>query len=555
MDARTCSSCGEVNPEKFTFCNSCGVRIKAVEAADAPSNSQIQKPKDYGTLDFIVDSVLSDGVLHPSERDYVRTKGIELGLSTDAALAYLDQKIAERGYIRILDVAESDASSDPIQVFVNRNKMLHAGESGVIELELKNVGASAYERVNFSVSSKPPVDEPLETITRRCLDAQQKVRSSFSIVPKIAGENLIKIRLVFFDPAGRLHAYTGYTTVLVERCSDSPFAKGPNISVSFTAEKMMGFDASNLVQAAFLQEVKEKQPVFPKEEWQRINLNYDYDAVTEWNEQQQVRPRVVVPRPDASQERSVGAFLAIGSGEIQQSVRFLSKPYIKLGRLGEANDIALVYLPTTESNQNLSLGISREHCEIRFDGREFTLRNLSRNGTFVNGVAVEANNAIPLLHNAEVLIGPSKFKIRFQLFKEEHRGSKSKEIDVPKDRNWEAAHKDLCQSFDYFGEAVIDAARIQRVDNAPQNEYCILVREALIGRNHQNCIVIKDKSVSEIHARILFSKGQYFLEDCGSENGTFVAGQKLQDREICVLCNGLSLRIGEVECSFQTIAR
>lgn len=548
----TCPHCGEANENKQPFCTSCGIRIRVIELANSPDQPHTKNASDYGTLSFIVDSVLSDGTLHPSERDYVRTKGVELGFTPDAALAYLEKRLAEHGSVRILDKAASDANLDPVQIFVNRHETLRAGESGIIEFELRNVGVSAYEHLIFSVSSKPPVDEPFDTIKRRHLDTQHTLRESFSIIPKIAGENLIKLRLVFFDSSGKFYAYTGYTTVLVEHNVDLRSTAAPNINVSFAAEKMMGFDASNLVQAALFHGIKEKEPKGQKDEWLRIKLDYDYEAVNDWFEEEHDRPRVVIPRRDASSERCVGAYLAIGSTEPQHSVRFFSKPCVKLGRMGESNDIALVYLPSTKENQDISLGISREHCEIQFDGREFKLRNLSRSGTFVNGSAVEVNRSETLVKDTEILIGLSQFKMKFQIFIEEQQRRTLKEIALPRDRHWEDVHRDLCEKFDYFGKGFVDCARIQRVENAPQNEYCILVKQAFIGRHHENCIVIKDNSVSEIHARIIVSKGQYLLEDCDSENGTFVGSQKLHDREICLLSNGLKVRFGSVECTFQT---
>lgn len=44
----------------------------------------------------------------------------------------------------------------------------------------------------------------------------------------------------------------------------------------------------------------------------------------------------------------------------------------------------------------------------------------------------------------------------------------------------------------------------------------------LIGRAADNTIVLSDERVSAHHARITFTGGQWFLEDLGSRNGTFV---------------------------------
>lgn len=44
----------------------------------------------------------------------------------------------------------------------------------------------------------------------------------------------------------------------------------------------------------------------------------------------------------------------------------------------------------------------------------------------------------------------------------------------------------------------------------------------LIGRSADNTIVLTDERVSAHHARITFTGGQWYLEDLGSRNGTFV---------------------------------
>src|SRR5699024_7764863 len=43
-----------------------------------------------------------------------------------------------------------------------------------------------------------------------------------------------------------------------------------------------------------------------------------------------------------------------------------------------------------------------------------------------------------------------------------------------------------------------------------------------IGRSNKNHIVIKDPFISKKHIKIYKDKGQYFIEDLGSSNGTYV---------------------------------
>ncbi len=53
--------------------------------------------------------------------------------------------------------------------------------------------------------------------------------------------------------------------------------------------------------------------------------------------------------------------------------------------------------------------------------------------------------------------------------------------------------------------------------------------EVIIGRSPECDIILPDRQVSRRHARIFRRGDQYFLEDLGSKNGTWVNGQPVQD--------------------------
>jgi hypothetical protein len=70
-----------------------------------------------------------------------------------------------------------------------------------------------------------------------------------------------------------------------------------------------------------------------------------------------------------------------------------------------------------------------------------------------------------------------------------------------------------------------------------------------IGRSGENGIVIDHVSVSRRHARITIDSGMPFIEDLGSDGGTFVAGQRMPpgDRH---LFGTQPVKLGEVEVLF-----
>ena len=77
----------------------------------------------------------------------------------------------------------------------------------------------------------------------------------------------------------------------------------------------------------------------------------------------------------------------------------------------------------------------------------------------------------------------------------------------------------------------------------PHEEYLLAHTESTIGRTHTNDIEIPDPAVSRQHAQITWREGQFFLEDLGSTNGTFVNDQRVVG--IVALNNGDLINLGE----------
>lgn len=76
----------------------------------------------------------------------------------------------------------------------------------------------------------------------------------------------------------------------------------------------------------------------------------------------------------------------------------------------------------------------------------------------------------------------------------------------------------------------------------------LINRDIILGRGSGSSIVIKDTFASNQHARVFVRKGQYWLEDMGSTNGTFV--NEIQVKQPVVLADGDRLRVGSVTFQF-----
>jgi pSer/pThr/pTyr-binding forkhead associated (FHA) protein len=82
-------------------------------------------------------------------------------------------------------------------------------------------------------------------------------------------------------------------------------------------------------------------------------------------------------------------------------------------------------------------------------------------------------------------------------------------------------------------------------------EYVLDKLEFSIGRAPSSDILLsKDKLTSRRHATIRYEKGDYFLSDERSANGTFVNGHQLEEKTPYKLLNGDRVAIGEYEMIF-----
>lgn len=55
-------------------------------------------------------------------------------------------------------------------------------------------------------------------------------------------------------------------------------------------------------------------------------------------------------------------------------------------------------------------------------------------------------------------------------------------------------------------------------------------KEITIGRGSNNDITIKAEGVSRLHLKVLDEDGEFFVEDQGATNGTFVNDQKMEPK-------------------------
>ena len=71
-------------------------------------------------------------------------------------------------------------------------------------------------------------------------------------------------------------------------------------------------------------------------------------------------------------------------------------------------------------------------------------------------------------------------------------------------------------------------ARLVELDESTHKEYLVSEADRFLGRDASNDIVLEDDQISGSHLKIFFAGGEFWLEDLGTTNGTFLNGERIE---------------------------
>ncbi len=235
-----------------------------------------------------------------------------------------------------------------------------------------------------------------------------------------------------------------------------------------------------------------------------------------------------------------------------------SKDKITLGR-DSKNDIVLRLIPYQPKEQytdnyQKSTQISSIHAEIINKAGQFFLRDTgsnkegSSNGTFIDGKRLTPMSGYPLKHQARINI--AKVLDMDCDFIGEVSGNRGHDDTLSSCYTVLGEMTDSCFGIDRKGS--INAIKFRRRNNYSEEEkYIILIREMTIGRSKSNGISLDSEKVSDIHAKVFYRDGQYWVEDLNSRYGTWVNGNKIDPGDEASLGKQAEIIVGDVSLNFQ----
>jgi ABC-type multidrug transport system ATPase subunit/pSer/pThr/pTyr-binding forkhead associated (FHA) protein len=170
--------------------------------------------------------------------------------------------------------------------------------------------------------------------------------------------------------------------------------------------------------------------------------------------------------------------------------------------------------------------VSGQHATVMLD-RMVVVDHGSTSGTWIGGRQVAANQPTPLDPAGLVAFGPVPVPVTV-LVQVAMAGAAATGVvaSAPQGRPPEGGARKH--------RTIIGELQIDRLESSAVS----------IGRTPDNQIVVNHPQVSSKHAQIAKAGDQFFLEDRGSANGTFVRGQRLASGQRVEVTNGEKVFIG-----------
>jgi pSer/pThr/pTyr-binding forkhead associated (FHA) protein len=222
------------------------------------------------------------------------------------------------------------------------------------------------------------------------------------------------------------------------------------------------------------------------------------------------------------QELTKAAWLTVDAGRLRGRQYRLEGAISSIGR-AEENPVGLFG----------DSAVQARHAVVERRGNDYVLRGLAvADGTFLNGERIESAT----LHDGDrIRIGSYEMSFHLRGVKPTAHG------EAAPSRDYIPAPQPAASPMASNGGAVL-------IDNTGNRFPIVDGKETRIGRATDNDIVLGDSSVSRHHATIESGSGNFRMRDLGSQNGTFVRGNRISEAS---LNNGDPVRVGDASFTFR----
>jgi pSer/pThr/pTyr-binding forkhead associated (FHA) protein len=235
------------------------------------------------------------------------------------------------------------------------------------------------------------------------------------------------------------------------------------------------------------------------------------------------------------QELTKAAWLAVEAGRLRGRQYRIEGATATIGR-AEENPIGLFG----------DAGVQARHAVIERQGANYSIRNLAvQEGTFVNGNRIET----VALHDGD-RIRISNYEMSFHS-RAGAQAASAAIASAPHPAGSPSSARPISARAEVAAtpSSAPSVSATQAYLSGLNGDRYALRADATtrLGRALDNDIVVTDASASRHHAAIEAVNGGFRLRDLGSQNGTFIGGERVTDAS---LGNGDSVRIGDAVFTF-----
>ncbi|RME76994.1 MAG: FHA domain-containing protein [Planctomycetota bacterium] len=173
--------------------------------------------------------------------------------------------------------------------------------------------------------------------------------------------------------------------------------------------------------------------------------------------------------------------------------------------------------------------IAKIHAKVEIQEDSVIIMDFSQGRTYINGCPVDVQ---ALEENDHVRLGKNVFVFNYRIVEEKNFVHILE--DMERFQGWLHSPLPLPQDSPYL--EIISGMGEGTIFPLKNREFIT------IGRNSVNDIKILDTKISRVHCRIFQKDGEYWIEDMGSTNGTFLQGEEVENAQ--KLENRNHIRIG-----------
>ncbi|MBN1916557.1 MAG: FHA domain-containing protein [Verrucomicrobia bacterium] len=434
-------------------------------------------------------------------------------------------------------VLDENTASGPFRIEIDAARVLQQGAAGVLELRLTNRGTAAMSMAMVEIET-PVAGAPLRSLVRD-VAAGRHVPVRFSVVPMRHGEAVCRVRVKGLDAAQVFTVSTGEFTVTINP------ARTEETTLQFIVENS---DVVGDFENVFTQKRPRPRGVMhPRRRaaWVPIRL-----VECERREVRPVLKHVVLPPG----ERGVSfvesaAFRWLDTDDVR-TVALFAKDSLALGRSAlvdpntrDHNNVVLRLMPETTATRELSRRIHRYAFRVEVSADAVRVARLGRrDGRVVIESSGPLDEGEPLdvagLFDLSARIVRGQDHLRWPAFSTNRGSGRPPEIELTELRVPGA-------------EQVLGVVLSRSDDAAAREQYVIVRRHVTVGASPDAAVLIAQPGVAPVHARLIAKGGLFFIEDLGSDEGTWLNERRLHADETALLQHSDHITLGRTTVAFE----